>query len=102
MELQQLVIEGMTPPPATRTASPDVRLQGVGAAIRATRLDRRHRQGVVAVRAGITPAYLSRIERGQAMPSLRVLVRLADALDTTASTLLHGANSEGSIPAYPE
>jgi transcriptional regulator with XRE-family HTH domain len=52
---------------------------------------RRHRrwgQAEVAEKAGITRPYLSRIETGQADPSLSTLRRLATALDLTVGELV--------------
>jgi tetratricopeptide (TPR) repeat protein len=43
---------------------------------------------------GCTPAYLSRIEAGQRIPSLQILQRLAQRLGTTAEFLATGAEPE--------
>jgi tetratricopeptide (TPR) repeat protein len=43
---------------------------------------------------GCTPAYLSRVEAGQRIPSLQILTRLADRLGTTADFLATGKHPE--------
>ena len=45
---------------------------------------------VVAKRAEISPPYLSEVERGRKLPALNVLVRIAEALGTTAVEVLRG------------
>jgi transcriptional regulator with XRE-family HTH domain len=47
-------------------------------------------QETVAHRAGLALSDVGRIERGQRDPGVRVLVRLARGLDTTAAELLAG------------
>jgi transcriptional regulator with XRE-family HTH domain len=44
---------------------------------------------VLAVRAGVTSSTVARIERGGYLPRLTTLSRIADALGTSASALLH-------------
>ena len=43
---------------------------------------------------GCTPAYLSRVEAGQRIPSLQILTRLAERLGTTAEYLATGKHPE--------
>ena len=43
---------------------------------------------------GCTPAYLSRVEAGQRIPSLQILTRLAEQLGTTAEFLATGKHPE--------
>ena len=43
---------------------------------------------------GCTPAYLSRVEAGQRIPSLQILTRLAERLGTTAEFLATGKHPE--------
>ena len=43
---------------------------------------------------GCTPAYLSRVEAGQRIPSLQILTRLAERLGTTAEFLARGTAAE--------
>lgn len=45
-------------------------------------------QEELAARAGIHRTYVSQIERGLKSPTLQVLIQIANALDTTASSIL--------------
>lgn len=54
----------------------------VGLAIREKRLDHQLSQRQLAHQAGIRRAVLARIENGDASPSLKVLGKIANALDT--------------------
>jgi transcriptional regulator with XRE-family HTH domain len=61
----------------------------LGEQVRAARLRRGHgNASAFAERAGITRAYLSNIENGHRLPTLDVLLRIADALGTSVSSLL--------------
>jgi transcriptional regulator with XRE-family HTH domain len=61
----------------------------LGAQVRAVRIRRGHANAsAFAERAGITRAYLSNIENGHRLPTLDVLLRIADALGTSVSSLL--------------
>lgn len=59
-----------------------------GAAIRAIRERRQLSMREVATRAGISQPFLSQIERGQSMPSMITVYRLAETLDVTPGELL--------------
>lgn len=59
-----------------------------GAAIRAIREKRQLSMREVASRAGISQPFLSQIERGQSMPSMITVYRLAETLDVTPGELL--------------
>ncbi|GAS93859.1 XRE family transcriptional regulator [Mycolicibacterium canariasense] len=59
-----------------------------GAAIRAIREKRQLSMREVAARAGISQPFLSQIERGQSMPSMITVYRLAETLDVTPGELL--------------
>lgn len=53
-------------------------------------------QAVLSERAGISPTYMSSIERAVSIPSTEVIMRLAIALDTTPDEFLVGtARREG-------
>jgi tetratricopeptide (TPR) repeat protein len=65
----------------------------VGARLRAARLEAGLKQRELTFE-GCTPAYLSRVEAGQRIPSLQILTRLADALGTTAEYLATGKDPE--------
>lgn len=54
----------------------------VGLAIREKRLDRQLSQRQLARQAGIRRAVLARIENGDANPSLKILGKIANALNT--------------------
>lgn len=62
--------------------------QRAGAAIRAIREKRGLSMREVATRAGISQPFLSQIERGQSMPSMVTVYRLAETLDVTPGELL--------------
>jgi transcriptional regulator with XRE-family HTH domain len=51
-------------------------------------------QSELAKEAGISPAYVGKIEKGNAKPTGDVLSGLAEALDTTIEFLLNGHNSK--------
>lgn len=51
------------------------------------RLDKDLTQEECAARAGIATVYLSGVERGVRNPTVKVLARLADALEVEISTL---------------
>jgi transcriptional regulator with XRE-family HTH domain len=50
----------------------------------------------LAAEAGIHPSYVALIEREEANPSLRVVVAIAEALETTPAILLSLSEPEGS------
>ena len=59
----------------------------VGEELRRTRLDRSERLVDVAERAGVSPQYLSEVERGLKDPSSEMLAAVAGALDLTVREL---------------
>lgn len=73
----------------------DLRI-ALGQTLKAARLKRGLSQTNVAIRMGFknprSRSYLTRVERAHTQPTLEMLARLADALDTTGSNLL--ANAE--------
>lgn len=56
---------------------------------------------VVAGLSGITEDYLYQIERGLKLPTIPVLMALADALGVTVNDLLHGADDRPGQPTQP-
>jgi transcriptional regulator with XRE-family HTH domain len=72
-----------------------------GAAVRRLRLQARLGQEGLAGRAGIHRTHVSLIERGQGMPTLLVIHKLASALGTTMAALLAAAESEGLTDSPP-
>lgn len=69
----------------------------VGAAIRARRKSLGRTMQDVAEEAGLSQPFLSQIERGQALPSMRSLDRIAQALGTSGVSLLSGEASESAV-----
>jgi transcriptional regulator with XRE-family HTH domain len=59
----------------------------LGRRLRALRADRDETLAQTADRAGISPQYLSEIERGRKEPSSEMIAALAGALDTTLADL---------------
>src|SRR5882724_7884254 len=59
----------------------------LGSRLRALRADRDETLAQTAERAGISPQYLSEVERGRKEPSSEMIAALAGALDTTLVTL---------------
>ena len=59
----------------------------LGRRLRALRRDRDETLSETAGRAGVSPQYLSEIERGRKEPSSEMIAALAGALDTTLITL---------------
>jgi DNA-binding XRE family transcriptional regulator len=59
----------------------------LGSRLRALRADRDETLAKTAERAGISPQYLSEIERGRKEPSSEMIAALAGALDTTLADL---------------
>ena len=59
----------------------------LGRRLRALRLDQRETISQTAARAGISPQYLSEIERGRKEPSSEMIGALAGALGTTLAGL---------------
>ena len=49
-------------------------------------------QEVAGDRADMSPSYWGRIERGSIDPGVRMVVRVATALETTATTLMEGTH----------
>jgi transcriptional regulator with XRE-family HTH domain len=59
----------------------------LGQRLRALRLDQQETLAETAGRAGVSPQYLSEIERGRKEPSSEMIAALAGALDTTLTVL---------------
>jgi DNA-binding XRE family transcriptional regulator len=80
--------------------------EALGQRLRALRLDRREKLSETAGRAGISPQYLSEVERGRKEPSSEMIAALAGALETTLTGLteqvageLRRQRSTGAAPA---
>jgi len=59
----------------------------LGSRLRALRAERGETLAATAERAGISPQYLSEVERGRKEPSSEMIAALAGALDTTLADL---------------
>jgi len=59
----------------------------LGGRLRALRAERKETLAETAKRAGISPQYLSEVERGRKEPSSEMIAALAGALDTTLADL---------------
>ena len=74
--------------PAQPPSSPEPLWREVlGQRLRTLRLDRRETLAETAGRAGISPQYLSEVERGRKEPSSEMIAALAGALGTTLTVL---------------
>ena len=62
----------------------------LGSRLRALRTDRDETLAQTAERAGISPQYLSEVERGRKEPSSEMIAALAGALDITVADLMAG------------
>ena len=71
---------------------PDAIQSALGRAIKNLRAEHRLTQEELAERAGVHPHYISDIERGKRNVAIVNLVRIAGALDLTASELLGAAH----------
>jgi len=77
-------------PPESHTLEPLWR-EVLGSRLRALRTDRGETLAQTAERAGISPQYLSEVERGRKEPSSEMIAALAGALDLTVADLMSGA-----------
>jgi len=62
----------------------------LGAKIQKLRKEKKHSQGVLAEKVGISANHLSRLERGVFQPSIEVVKRLAHELEVSVDSLLTG------------
>jgi transcriptional regulator with XRE-family HTH domain len=75
-------------PPAQPPSAPEPLWREVlGQRLRTLRLDQQETLAETAGRAGISPQYLSEIERGRKEPSSEMIAALAGALGTTLTVL---------------
>ena len=90
---------GRRPPPAP--APEPLWREALGRRLRATREHRGDRLVDVAERAGVSPQYLSEIERGRKEPSSEMIAAVCGALDINLIRLLGGISADLSRPASP-
>jgi transcriptional regulator with XRE-family HTH domain len=81
--------------PASR--SPDELAQSVASGIRAARRRKSMTLSDLAARTKLDKGFLSRLERGEKMPSIEALLRIAEALDVQVSQLFGETNDEDAI-----
>lgn len=62
--------------------------QAFGAAVRAVRSEQGMAQESLAHRAGIERSHMGKIERGEHMPTLAIIFKIAGALDCSTSMLM--------------
>lgn len=70
--------------------------QNLGTNVKAVRKERKRSQEQLAFDADIDRTYVSQIERGVSNPSLQVLCKIAESLDTDVLTLLASPPKEAS------
>ena len=71
--------------------------QAFGAAVRALRMERGIAQESLAHLAGIERSHMGKVERGEHMPTLAVIFKIARALDCSTAVLM--AETESQIAA---
>ena len=74
----------------------------LGKKIREARLQKKYTQQKLAEEAGIGEMYLGEIERGTKMPSLRIFIKLIEALDVSADYVLRDELPSGEHFIYDE
>lgn len=74
----------------------------LGKNLRGARLNKKYTQEVLAEKADIGVMYLGEIERGVKMPSLKVFIRLVEALDVSADYILRNELSSGREYVFDE
>ena len=67
-----------------------------GAAVRAARMERGIAQESLAGKAGIERSHMGKIERGEHLPNLSLVLRIARALDFSSAELI--ADTEARLP----
>ena len=68
-----------------------------GAAVRALRLERGVAQESLAHLAGIERSHMGKVERGEHMPTLAIIFKIADALECSTTVLM--SKTEGQLAA---
>lgn len=74
----------------------------LGQRLRQVRLENGYTQQALAKKAGIGNVYLGEIERGLKMPSLNSFIRIIEALDVSADSVLRGELSSGRNYIYDD
>ena len=68
--------------------------QAFGAAVRALRSEQGMAQEALAHRAGIDRSHMGKIERGEHIPSLPLIFKIASALECSTAVLMSEAESQ--------
>ncbi|SAK81908.1 helix-turn-helix domain-containing protein [Caballeronia ptereochthonis] len=68
--------------------------QAFGAAVRALRTERGIAQELLANQAGIERSHLGKIERGEHMPTLAIIFKIASALECSTAALMSATESQ--------
>lgn len=74
----------------------------LGIKIRETRKKRGYTQEKLSEMAGIGTMYLGEIERGKKMPSLKIFIRILEALNVSADYILRNELDSGKVYVYDE
>ncbi|WP_442593297.1 helix-turn-helix domain-containing protein [Parapusillimonas sp. JC17] len=74
-------------PPGATTFDAEL-AQAFGSAVRALRTERGIAQEMLANLAGIERSHLGKIERGEHMPTLAIIFKIADALECSTAVLM--------------
>ncbi|HCI4012290.1 TPA: helix-turn-helix transcriptional regulator [Pseudomonas aeruginosa] len=72
-----------------------------GAAVRALRIERGIAQESLAHQAGIERSHMGKIERGEHMPTLAIIFKIAGALECSTAVLMSEAESQLAAAAQP-
>ena len=76
--------------------------QAFGAAVRALRLERGVAQESLAHLAGIERSHMGKVERGEHMPTLAIIFKIAGALQCSTAVLMSEAEGQLTAAAQPE
>lgn len=68
--------------------------QAFGAAVRALRMERGIAQESLANLAGVERSHMGKVERGEHMPTLAIIFKIAGALDCSTAVLLAATESQ--------
>ena len=75
--------------------------QAFGAAVRALRMERGIAQESLANLAGIERSHMGKVERGEHMPTLAIIFKIAGALECSTAVLMSEAESQLAAAALP-
>ncbi|MCY1310756.1 transcriptional regulator, y4mF family [compost metagenome] len=68
--------------------------QAFGAAVRALRMERGTAQESLANLAGVERSHMGKVERGEHMPTLAIIFKIASALDCSTAELMAATESQ--------